>query len=100
MRCSFLYIILLNTVITQTEKSFIFGIFKDVSSSAWYTFCQMQNEDMKYTVTVRGFNQRAVGDFCGEAEKNRDKFVTAPSESLYENMRQSRLDFKNNQPSE
>jgi len=88
MRCSFLYIILLNTVITQTEKSFIFGIlFKEMSSSAWYTFCQTQNDGTKYAVTVRGFNQRTVGHFCGEAEKNCDKFGTAPSDSLYENMR-------------
>lgn len=59
-----------------------------MSSSAWYTFCQMQNDGRKYTVTVRGFNQSAVGDFCGEAEKSRDKFGTAPTESLYENVKE------------
>jgi hypothetical protein len=39
----------------------------------------MQNDGGKYTLTVRGFNQSAGGDFCGEAEKSRDKFGTAPT---------------------
>ena len=37
--------------------------------------------------TVRGFNLSAAGDFCGEAEKSRDKFGTAPTDSSYENVR-------------
>jgi len=53
----------------------------------------MQNDGTKYTVTIRGFNQSAVGDFCGEAEKNRDKFGTAPTDSLYENMREITIGF-------
>jgi len=48
----------------------------------------MKNDGRKYTETVRGFNQSAVGDFCREAEKNRDKFGTVQTDSLYENVRE------------
>ena len=39
-------------------------------------------------MTVRGFNQSAVADFCGKSEKSRDKVGTVPTDCLYENLRE------------